>query len=247
MRRHTVFRDNPYTHTVVFPDSYPLPATDKIKMQVRRDRSIIVGIDPEISVTGKRVTYTYSPALLAKLPQIVDQYLVLDGDTILGGQLGVLIGYGEQEESETHVTIADGEVTVVEVMGLELVEAQVDIATQKAAQTAEDAVQTAGDRAATAADRIQTGQDANTATEKAGEAANSASIAVDAMNVAIENSPERIDVATYAAAVPYFSGSRAREIYVAADEAYYEGEDSWYRYVPGKGEALLGMDFNYKA
>lgn len=172
MKRHTLFRDNSNSHTFVFQDSFPLPTPDKIKMQVRYNRRILE-VEPEIAVDGQRVTYTYTPEMLALIPGVADHYLVLDGKSFLGGQLGVLIGYGEQEISETQVTVTDGEVTVVQVMGLSLVEAQVAIATEKAAQTAADALQTA-------ADRVQTGQDAATATTKAGEAAGSATAAVSA-------------------------------------------------------------------
>lgn len=230
--RHTLFRDNENSHTFVFQDSYPLPDASLIKMQVRYNGRILPDIDPEIVVDGQRVTYTYTPEMLVKVPSIVQHYLVLDGKSFLGGEMGVLVGYGQQDITETHVTVTDGDVTVVEVMGMDLVTAQVTIATEKAEQTA--------------ADRIQTGQDAATATTKAGEAAGSATAAEEARDTAIANAVQRIDVATFAAAVPYFSGSQPREIYVAADEAYYEGDASWYKYVPGIGEALLGIDFNYK-
>lgn len=170
MRRHTVFRDNPYSHTVVFPNDYPLPAANLIKMQVRQDRRILTGIEAEISVTDKRVTFTYSPATLSKLPEITQQYMVLDGVSVLGGELGAKIGYGDQDISETHVTVTDGEVTVVQVMGLELVTEQVSIATDAAAEATQGAT-TATEQASIAT------SGAGTATTKAGEAEVSAGVA----------------------------------------------------------------------
>lgn len=124
MKRHTLFRDNSNSHTFVFQDSFALPAPDKIKMQVRYHGKILE-IEPEIAVDGQRVTYTYTPEMLADIPEISDHYLVLDGKSFLGGQLGVLIGYGEQDISETQVMVADGEVTTVEVYGMALIDAQV--------------------------------------------------------------------------------------------------------------------------
>jgi hypothetical protein len=56
---------------------------------------------------------------------------------------------------------------------------------------------------------------------------------------------EKITVATYADAVPLFVGTVPREIFVTADEAYGEGGKTWYKYVPGFGVALSGIDFNY--
>jgi hypothetical protein len=86
-------------------------------MQVRYNGRIL-NIDPAISVSGQRVTYTYTPEMLANIPSIVQHYLVLDGRSLLGGELGVLVGYGQQEITETHVTITEGEVTVVTVQGI---------------------------------------------------------------------------------------------------------------------------------
>lgn len=242
MRRHTVFRDNEYTHTVVFPDSYQLPATNRINMQVRYNGRILADITPDISVTGKRVTYTYTPEMLAKVPSIVQQYLVLDGKSFIGGELGVLVGYGEQDISETHVTIVDGEVTVVEVMGLALVEAQVSIATEKAAQTTEDALQTA-------ADRIQTSQDAATTTTKAAEAAGSATASNNA-KVAAEAARDQVigplatkmdlyKTATYASMQAFIASEEPGEcaFRVRADETN-GGSRALYFYDPAEEEPL---------
>lgn len=185
MRRHTVFRDNDYSHTIVFEDGYPLPTPDKIKMQVRYNGRVLE-IDPEVSVSGQRVTYTYTPEMLAKVPSIVQQYLVLDGKSFIGGELGVLVGYGEQDISETQVTVVEGEVTVVEVMGLSLVTEQVGIATEKAAEASTSAAessewaQAAGDFATTA------GNAATTATSQASAAENSATAAVNAEMGAVD-------------------------------------------------------------
>lgn len=55
-----------------------------------------------------------------------------------------------------------------------------------------------------------------------------------------------ITVQNYADAVPYFTGDAKRRIYVNTDFAYNEGFMSFYDYTPGKGEAFLGLDFNYK-
>lgn len=56
----------------------------------------------------------------------------------------------------------------------------------------------------------------------------------------------RIYVSTYAEADPLLTGSVPLEVFVAADETYYEGEASWYKYDPQLGAALFGIDFNYK-
>jgi len=61
----------------------------------------------------------------------------------------------------------------------------------------------------------------------------------------VEVDASDIEVASYAAAVPFFSGIVKRRIYVTSDEAYYDGEESFYDYVPGRGAALMGIDFNY--
>ena len=153
-------------------------------MQVRYNGRVL-DIDPTIAVDGQRVTYTYTPDMLAKVPSIVQQYLVLDGKSFIGGELGVLVGYGEQDISETQVTVVDGEVTVVEVMGLSLVTEQVGVATEKAAEASTSAAesaewaQAAGDFASTA------GNAATTATNQAGASANSAMAAVNAETGAI--------------------------------------------------------------
>jgi len=172
MKRHTLFRDNSNSHTFVFQDSFPLPTPDKIKMQVRYHGKILE-IDPEIAVDRQRVTYTYTPEMLADIPEISDHYLVLDGKSFLGGQLVVLIGYGEQEISETQVMVTDGEATVIEIPSLDVVSGQVAIATEKAEQA------TLGATTATTQAGIATAG-ANVATTKAGEAAENATIALDA-------------------------------------------------------------------
>lgn len=62
----------------------------------------------------------------------------------------------------------------------------------------------------------------------------------------LDNNLEEVYVQTYEDAVPYFSGSRPRIVFVAADHAYNDGDKSHYTYFQGAGEAFLGVDFNYK-
>lgn len=218
MRRHTVFRDNPYSHTVVFPDDYPLPDAADIQMQVRKDGRILPGITPSIAVDGKRVTFTYDVEDLQKLPTISQQYMVLDGVSLIGGELGVLIGVGEQDISETTVNIVDGQVTAVEVQGLALVDAQVTIATQKAAEATEGAT-----TATAKAQEAVTG--ATTATTKASEAVIARDAAVAAKEEAEQILAQKMDlykVASKAALDAFIQTPSlpACGILVLADETY---------------------------
>ena len=236
MKRHTVFRDNPYSHTVVFPDDYPLPDESDIKMQVRQNGRILAGITPTISVDGQRVTYTYTPEMLAKLPEITNQYLVLDGVSLIGGELGARIGYGEQEISETVVSVVDGEVTVVQVMGLDLVAAQVGIATEKA----EEATQ----GAATATDQ------AGIATTKATEAEASAVAAALALDAAEGELAKKLDayyVDTYSDLVTFVTSPSLGPcgVLVLSDESYEAGKPRWYVYSGAGGVSGLVKFITY--
>lgn len=254
LTRHTVFRDNDYSHTLVFPDEYVLPAASEMQMQVRKDGKIVSGISADIVKDGQRVTFTYSKETLQLIPGFSKQYFLIDGVSILGGELNVIIGVGEQDITESVISIVDEQITVVVVQGLALVTAQVAIATAAAVNAGNSATAAAGSATSASNSATTATNQAGIATTKAGEAANSATAANNAKiaaeaagDVAIANTVERIYVDTYAEAEPYFTGPMPREIYVAADEAYYEGYPSWYKYDPQLGTALLGIDFNYKA
>lgn len=170
MGRRKVSPLNNYSHTFVFRDDYPLPDVNLIKMQVRYSGVILAGITPAISVDGARVTVTYTTEMLGKMPLLVQHYLLLNGAYFIEGEIELDVNRAHQETSETHVTVTDGDVTVVEVMGMNLVTAQVAIATEKAAEA------TQGAATATTQAGIAT-SGANTATTKAGEAAGSAAAA----------------------------------------------------------------------
>lgn len=136
LTRHTVFRDNDYSHTLVFPDTYVLPAVEDMAMQVRRNAVIVDDVDAVITKDGQRVTFTYAKEDLALIPGYNFQYFLIDGKSILGGELMVVIGVGEQDVTETQVIIEDGNVTTVVVQGLDLVAELTEIAVEAAAKVA---------------------------------------------------------------------------------------------------------------
>ncbi|MBO9640194.1 MAG: hypothetical protein J7576_18640 [Siphonobacter aquaeclarae] len=70
---------------------------------------------------------------------------------------------------------------------------------------------------------------------------------VDEQVTAMNLQTQRIvTVPTYAAAEAQFSGPRPLKVNVIADEAYNNGETSFYTYTPGLGVAQWGLDYTYK-
>jgi hypothetical protein len=133
LTRHTVFRDNDYSHTLVFPDEYVLPAVSEMQMQVRKNGVIVPDVEAEITKNGQRVTFAYTAETLQLIPGFHKQYFVMSGKSLLGGELEVIIGVGEQDITESVITVVDEQITVVVVQGLALVAEQVALAEEQVA------------------------------------------------------------------------------------------------------------------
>lgn len=135
-----------------------------------------------------RITADFTAEQIKEMPLIADVRVRFGADKY---PLRVKIKPSSEGSSDGVVGYTIGlsgdSYTVIEILGLSLVEEQVGIATEKANQTAADALQTA-------ADRVQTGQDAATATTKATEAAGSATAAVNAQTAAEAARDEAIQV-----------------------------------------------------
>jgi hypothetical protein len=206
-----------------------------------------------------RITATFTADQIKAMPLIADFKVRFDSVYPLVGTIKPSSTGSQSDVVGYTINISGDSYTVVEILGMGLVNEQVAIASEKAAEAAADRIQTgldrisvANDKAAVSADKAIVAADkattvaAKAAAEEARDIANDAKTGAEtARDVAISVSVEKIYVATYAEAVPYFTGSKSREVYVEADEAYYEGDPSWYKYDPQLGTALLGIDFNY--
>jgi hypothetical protein len=246
------FKNSDLTIKLNYPEGYTMPAEIEMELWVGSIKAQIES--PVIAeITGESAEISVDRSVVKTLPSQADAYFLHDGNFLFGAKFFVQSGLAENTDPiEMNVSFNGDQVIVVEVMGMDLVTEQVNIATEKAEEATQGAT-----TATTQAGIATTG--ANLATTKAGEAAGSATAAVNAetgavnaqqgaeaaRDVAIAVSVEKIYVATYAEAVPYFTGAKSREVYVEADETYYEGDPSWYKYDPQLGTALLGIDFNY--
>jgi hypothetical protein len=113
--RHTVFRDNSYSHTIVFPETYVLPDPSLILVKIRRGNLEVLGLNITVQVVDNRVIYTCTKEVLRLIPGMHEQYLVISGKELMGGELLVKIGVGEPSLIESEVTIVEGAITVVQV------------------------------------------------------------------------------------------------------------------------------------
>lgn len=184
LTRHTVFRDNDYSHTLVFPDEYPLPAASEMQMQVRRNGFVVAGVSANIVKNGQRVTFTYTKETLQLIPGFSKQYFVSEGESLLGGELNVIIDVGEQDITESVITVVDEQLTVVVVQGLELVTAQVDLATAAATAAGNSATAAAGSATAASTSATNAADSADDAASHSTSAGNSATAASNSAAVA---------------------------------------------------------------
>jgi hypothetical protein len=205
LTRHTVFRDNDYSHTLVFPNDYVLPAAEDMAMQVRKNGVIVADVSATIVKDGQRVTFTYTKETLALVPGYHFQYFLINGTSILGGELMVIIGVGEQDITESVIEVTEEGVTVVIVQGLALVQEQVALATQAAA----DALVSANEASSSATDAEVS---ANNAATAAGQAATSASGAATSASAAAtaETNAEAAQVAAEEASELAIAARRTR-------------------------------------
>lgn len=210
-------------------------------------------LTPSYNPSNRQLTATFTAEQVKAFPLIADVRIRFDGSypfrlqikpTTEGTDNGV-VGYTIQQAGDSY--------TVIEIYAKDEIDAQVVVAIDQAQIATTKASEAAGSASTAATAATNATNQATTATTKASEATTARNQAVTAQtaaeaarDIAIENSMEVISVASYAAAVPYFTGSRPRKVFVANDEAYYDNAASHYDYFPGKGEALLGVDYNYK-
>jgi len=205
LKRHTMFRDKPYSHKVNFPEGYIMPAL--ITAEVRKSNRVIIGITPDVTKEGQSFTFTYSKETLSKIMGLYDQYFLFDGIQILGGEINTVIQIGDPTGGETNVTIAGDTVTVIEIPGSELAQQTLEQVTEKAAEVETARLQTVQKASEAAADRVQTGLDRTAVTS--------------AKDIVVNMQPVR--VATFTAMTTLLRLNKPRNFTVIADE--FQGVD----------------------
>jgi len=147
LKRHTMFRDKPYSHKVNFPEGYTMPTL--ITAEVRKNNRVIIGITPTITKEGQSFTFTYSPETLSKIMGLYDQYYLFDGIQVLGGEINTVIQIGDPDGGETNVTIAGESVTTIQIPGSQLAFETLEQVTTLAEQVDTDTIAVEAGRAAT--------------------------------------------------------------------------------------------------
>lgn len=214
LHKHTAFRDKPYTHTINFPDGYPMPA--QVTGELRRNGKIVPGISPAITVSGQSFTFTYPVEQLERISGLSDQYFLFDGIQMLGGQLNVMVGYGDPAVGSTEVQIVDGAITTVQMDGVEVVAGLVTQVEQAASEVENNKEQVAADTQVAVSS-------AQTAINEAGVAQDAADGAIAAKNEAVAARDEVVNrsplrVATYAEMTSILELNKPRDYTVLNDE-----------------------------
>lgn len=193
LKRHTMFRDKPYSHKVNFPDGFPMPSL--ITAEVRKGSKVIPGITPEISITGQSFTFTYQPSTLAKIRGLYDQYYLFDGQQYLGGEINTVVQIGDPDGGETNVVIAGDTVTTIQIPGLDVTEGKLQ------------EVLTVAAGVVTAGSEIET---------KRQEVAGNTQVVLEAAQEFDET--KRVKLASFAAVLPLCIANKPRLFSVNVDE-----------------------------
>ena len=201
-----------------------MPDISEVSATIRKNGKAIAGKTPTFTIEGQKIFFTYTPTILQGLTGLYEHYFKFGSLYLFAGELNVIIGYGEANPVEYQVSIQGYVAFVVEISG-----------GQASNQLFAEMVAVKGEAVAASESAIAAQEDV---AEKYPEI-------IEARDQVVAINNANVTVATYAAAVPYFTGDLARRIYVLADEAYNDGVKSFYDYKPGFGIAFMGIDFNY--
>jgi len=220
------FRGSSRSIKINFPTGYDL-ADLSVSFKVDRLPYDLQIIPTTSNITGfTQVEILLSAEQVRLLPNFIDFYLFRGEEAILQGAITPRMG-GEDnvpDDGEVYeVILSEGDITVVEIMGLDLVTAQVTIATQKAneasvsaaqssewAQVSQDFSASAQSSATTATNAKNQAQAAQTASAQA------KSDAEAARDIAIQSRPSRIS--TFATMLALCVANQPRLFTVASDE-----------------------------
>lgn len=225
------FRKSNAAFKINYQEGFDMP--EKIEVEFWSDRTKVdVGPEATAQITGNTAEFDIPTEVIRSLPPQLEAYFLHDGDFLFAGKVFVQMGVAENPSvMELSVSVGADQVINVEVIGLGLIQEQVDITIQNAEQTAADRVATGQDRIATAADRVQTGQYAQVTAQKAIEAADSATDANNA-KIAAEQAQEAAEGAMLNKLDTFYSNTFALmeefldtrstpcQVLVLADETY---------------------------
>lgn len=144
IRKHTLFQENEYSHTIVFPEGFTMP--DSVTAEVRRDGVVQQGISPTVTVDNLRVTFTYTTEMLVKMYSRYEQYFIFGGDYLLGGYVLISNEFGDPDNGETNVIIAGDQVTTIEIPGLAIAEGKLQEVLAAAEQVSQDKQSVSSDK-----------------------------------------------------------------------------------------------------
>jgi hypothetical protein len=133
------FRDSPWDVKFNFPSGYDktnLTAYLKVGRQ-------LLDIEVGSSISGDRFIPSLDAEQVSYLPNAVDLYIADEGVAIIAGTINVRMG-GDDDDgddgNEFEVQIGGDEIVVVEILGMDLIAGQVEIATAAAEQSEAQAV-----------------------------------------------------------------------------------------------------------
>ncbi|MCF0059966.1 hypothetical protein MUK70_12005 [Dyadobacter chenwenxiniae] len=270
--RSEVFRESAWEDTIRFPDGFAFPALEDLRAEIRYGR--VVKGSPTIEITGRDLKVKFTKEQILNIPVSAEYYVYFETapNYVFHGSIFPKYGSGSPTGGYNEVVIQEGEVKVVEVMGLDLVKTQVDLAKYYSLQASQLYFDQGPYNAATNTPTLT----ADATIGQQGEKMSRYKVTVGGvLNFAGENftagtsvanydeliqfyngkwylvpgpftPSDDITVQNYADAVPYFTGDAKRRVYVTTDFAYNEGNESFYDWIPGRGEYFLGLDPDYK-
>lgn len=197
------FRQSELSFKITYTNLPQMPAD--ISAQVWVGNILIATFDA--AITGTSAQFSIPASQIRDLPPSGQIYFLHDGESKFGGTMSVNMGMAPNPSIlEYSVSLSGSQEFIVELVSLDAINEQVQIATEKAAEaTTQAEISTAG---------------AATATTKATEAEGSATTAVNAMNIALETIVDPRP-ATFAAMLPMRQAGIKQDFTVQHDE--YQG------------------------
>lgn len=208
----SIFRENPWTKLFRFDESFL--SGKEIRVEIWGGNTII-SVIPETNINGPDFNFYLNIGQVRSLPSSFVYYIIFNDVYLLGGKVYILTGTGSQSTGVTSVVIQEGDVTTVQIDGVEAV-------SELVAKVQQDAASVASDKQDVAADRV----------------------AVEGIRDEVVGGYD-ITVNTYEEAVTYFTGNVKRTIFISQASQYNELGEFFTWFPEVQKAAYLGIDLNY--
>lgn len=199
----TMFKESDYPFKL---DMYPEYTADpEVTFEIWYGSKKVDTFSGAYDTGTKRITGTFDSDKIKVMPPVTDYYILLDGEYKFGGKIKPQLGSGEPNEDALQVQLSEGNLVVVEVMGLDVIRESTELA------------QTAATEATEARDEVLPARD---------ETIEARDITVEAKDDTISARDTAVSASTTATTQAEIAVTKASEAYTSAANALTSEQNS---------------------